>query len=498
MPDSIKPDHGGPLRVGDYLIHRLIGEGGMARVYEGEEVLSHRRVAVKVLRTELAYSERVRRQFLTEMGILANLDDPHIVRCLLCTQFEGRPVMVMELLEGWTLREMLAARVALPWREAVGYAVQIARALQTAHSRNPPIVHRDLKPENVMVLPDGRIKVMDFGIAKILQSVTATTNHEVGTLQYMSPEHIDARPVDGRADLFALGLVLWEMLAGHPPFRGNSPRELLDKLCTEPTPRLPEHVRPGLPPHIETLIYRLLEKDPNARPASAGEVVAQLEPWTKSVTVRVTTEERRPIPTPPPAHPQVSLNTVEIVEGARKGPLERRVEQQVEAIAEELGRFGRATSATVVRVLLGLLVLPAGALIFVGVPMTLGGLGLGVLEDDGIDLDKLDPPSWVTGEFALLVAIVAVVVFVRACWAHRRGPIRARMFAPWWLIGGLLMIGWIVATGIEVAPQSSLYPPVHGFFLASNFVWLMITTSWATGRIASRLFRRLERPRASD
>src|SRR5690606_766472 len=157
---------------------------------------------------------------------------------------------------------------------------------------------------------------------------------------------------------------------GHPPFRGNSPRELLDKLCTEPTPRLPERVWAELPPHVETLIHRLLEKDPNARPASAGEVVAMLEPWTKSVTVRATTDERRPIPTPPPAQPHVALNTVEIVEGARKGPLERRVEQQVEAIAEELGRFGRATSATVVRVLLGLLVLPAGALLFLGVPMT--------------------------------------------------------------------------------------------------------------------------------
>lgn len=499
MSDPIGPDDGRPIRVGDYLIHRLLGEGGMARVYEGEELLSHRRVAVKVLRTELAHSEQVRRQFLTEMGILANLDDPHIVRCLLCTQFEGRPVMVLELLEGWTLREMLDARVALPWAEAVRYAVQIAKALRTAHSRSPPVVHRDLKPENVMILPDGRVKVMDFGIAKILQSMTGTSNHQVGTLQYMSPEHIDALPVDGRADLFALGLVLWEMLAGRPPFQGSSPRVLLEKICTEPAPRLPEHTRAGLPPHIESLLFSLLEKDPNRRPASAGEVVALLEPWTKSVTVHAASRQPRPTPTSRPAQPSAPLNTIEIVESARKGPLERRVGEQVEAIADGVGRFARATSAAVVRVLVGLLVLPAAALIFVTVPSTLAGVGLRLLEEDGLDVDdKLDLPTWFTAEFLGLLALLTAVVFVRACWAHRRASVRARLLAPWWLLGGLLFAGWVTSTAIELAPESSLYPPVHAFFLVSNFVWLMITGSWATGRITSRLFRRLERPRVSD
>jgi eukaryotic-like serine/threonine-protein kinase len=210
MPEPIEPTNGRPVRVGDYIIHRLIAEGGMARVYEGEEVLSHRKVAVKVLRAELAHSNAVRRRFLAEMRILANLDHPNIVRCLLCTEIEGRPVMVLELLEGWTLREMLAAKQTLGWSEMVGYAVQIARALEAAHTRTPAVVHRDLKPENVIIQRDGSVKVMDFGIAKIMQTVIVASSHAVGTMQYMSPEHIDAKPIDGRADLFALGLLMWD------------------------------------------------------------------------------------------------------------------------------------------------------------------------------------------------------------------------------------------------------------------------------------------------
>jgi serine/threonine-protein kinase len=156
---------------------------------------------------------------------------------------------------------------------------QIAAALRAAHSREPAIIHRDLKPENVMLLAEGRVKVMDFGIAKIVQAVSGATTHSVGTLQYMSPEQIDARPLDARSDLYALGLVMWEMLAGRPPFEAESPRVLLDKLCTEPAPALPDAARRGLPRGVEQLIMRLLEKDPEARPHDAAEVLEVLEPF---------------------------------------------------------------------------------------------------------------------------------------------------------------------------------------------------------------------------
>jgi serine/threonine protein kinase len=266
-------------KIGDFLVRRLIGEGGMGKVYEAEERLSKRRVALKVLRSELARSESGRRAFVNEMAILASLDDPHIVRCLHCTEADGELVMALEYLEGETLRQRMNREGALAWDVVVAIAWQIAAALATAHGAEQPIIHRDLKPENVMLVDSGRVKVMDFGIAKIMQAVSGNTTHSVGTLQYMSPEQIDARPLSPRSDLYALGLLMWELLAGRPPFVADSPRVLLDKLCTEPAPQLPAEARRGLPRGVEQLVHQLLEKDPEARPANAAEVLERLEPF---------------------------------------------------------------------------------------------------------------------------------------------------------------------------------------------------------------------------
>ncbi len=266
-------------RIGEYLVRRLIGEGGMGKVFEAEERLSHRRVALKVLRPELSRSETGRSLFLNEMTILAHLDHPNVVRCLACTEVDGELVMALEYLEGPTLRQILADRGRLPWGEAVAIVGQVAAGLSAAHGQEPAIIHRDLKPENVVVLPDGTVKVMDFGIAKVLQALGSTTTHSVGTLQYMSPEQIDAGTIDGRSDLYALGLVFFEMLAGRTPFESASPRELLNMQCTAPAPPLPDDVRSALPRGVERLLYALLEKRPEDRPADAAAVVEALEPF---------------------------------------------------------------------------------------------------------------------------------------------------------------------------------------------------------------------------
>jgi serine/threonine-protein kinase len=271
-------------RIGEYLVRGLVGEGGMGKVYEAEERLSKRRVALKVLRPEFSKSEEGRRLFLNEMTILAHLDHPNIVRCLACTESDDQLVMALEFLEGRTLRAVLTDAAALSWEDAVGIAVQIASALAAAHRQQPPIVHRDLKPENVMVLDDGTVKVMDFGIAKVLQALSGTTTHSVGTLQYMSPEQIDATGVDARSDLYCLGLVLYEMLAGKPPFESASPRELLNAQCTQKPPDLPESVRAGLPRGVERLVFELLEKSPDDRPGSARDVLHDLDPFAPSLT----------------------------------------------------------------------------------------------------------------------------------------------------------------------------------------------------------------------
>ncbi len=289
-------------RIGEYLVRRLVGEGGMGKVFEAEERLSRRRVALKVLRPELARSEEGRRLFLNEMTILAHLDHPNVVRCLSCSEVDGQLVMALELLAGHTLRQVILDRGPLPWDEAVAITVQIASALAAAHRQEPPIVHRDLKPENVMVLESGTVKVMDFGIAKVLQALGRTTTQSVGTLQYMSPEQIDAGAVDGRSDLYCLGLVLYELLCGRPPFESASPRELLNMQCTAEAPPLPEDVRRGLPRGVERLVFELLEKSPDDRPASAEDVLHELEPFAPaSVGARPPRASRKPDRDAPPA-----------------------------------------------------------------------------------------------------------------------------------------------------------------------------------------------------
>jgi eukaryotic-like serine/threonine-protein kinase len=282
-------------RIGEYLVARLLGEGGMGKVYLAEERLSKRPVALKLLRPELARAEEGRRLFLNEMTILAHLDHPNVVRCLACQEIDDQLVMVLEYLEGKTLRDVLAERGRLPWTEAVAVLVQIASGLSAAHGQTPPIVHRDLKPDNVFVLPNGRVKVMDFGIAKVLEALSHSTTHSVGTLQYMSPEQIDAGDVGPRSDLYALGLCLYEMLCGQPPFVSPSPRELLNLQCTAEAPPLPDDVRRGLPQGIARLLGRMLQKRPEDRPADAAEVLAALEPFRTADDVlptapRATTE----------------------------------------------------------------------------------------------------------------------------------------------------------------------------------------------------------------
>src|SRR5579863_8106985 len=187
-------------RIGEYSIRRLVGEGGMGRVYEAEERLSKRRVALKVLRPELTRSEEGRRLFLGEMQILAGIEHPNLVRSLATCEVDGQLVMALEFVEGRTLRAELGERGRLAWPEAVRVVVAIADGLAAAHAQDPPVVHRDLKPENVMLGPGGVVKVMDFGVAKVVERAGVTNTQSVGTLEYMSPEQIDAKTIDARSD----------------------------------------------------------------------------------------------------------------------------------------------------------------------------------------------------------------------------------------------------------------------------------------------------------
>jgi serine/threonine-protein kinase len=311
-------------RIGEYLVRGLVGEGGMGKVYEAEERLSRRRVALKVLRPELGRSEEGRRLFLNEMTILAHLDHPNIVRSLACSEIDGELVMALEMLDGETLRQRLNERGRLPWPEAVAIAADVAAALGAAHGQDPPIVHRDLKPENLMIVAGDRVKVMDFGIGKVMQALRKSSTHSLGTLQYMSPEQIDAGEVGPRADLYALGLVLYEALAGRPPFQSESPRALLEAQCTAAPPPLPDEVRAQVPRGVERLLLRLLAKAPADRPGSAQEVIAALEPFVSAELVPAAaggTPAPAPMPTAAGSSPSLPaatprLDTVALIDRA--------------------------------------------------------------------------------------------------------------------------------------------------------------------------------------
>ena len=287
-------------QIGDYLVRRLIGEGGMGKVYEAEERLSKRRVALKVLHPELARSDQGRRLFLNEMQILAHLEHPNIVRSLASTEVGGELVMVLEYLDGRTLRAVLNAEGRLAWGEAIRVVAAVASGLAAAHGQEPPVIHRDLKPENIMVIEGGAVKVMDFGIAKVIEALNQTNTQSVGTLQYMSPEQIDAHTIDHRSDLYCLGLVFYELLAGRPPFQSASPRQLLNLQCTAEPPALPDEVRTGMPRGVEQLLFQLLEKAPEDRPYLAQDVIDRLDPFQTAASAG-TSGAARPSATSKPA-----------------------------------------------------------------------------------------------------------------------------------------------------------------------------------------------------
>ena len=308
--------------IGEYTVVRLVGEGGMGKVYEAEERLSGRKVALKVLRPELTGDEEGRRLFTNEMKILAQLEHESLVRSLAAFEHDGRLVLVLELLEGETLRSRIQKNGKLPWMEAVDIASRIAAALKVAHASD--VVHRDLKPENVMLGPNGGVKVMDFGVAKVLCAHTGNVpSQSVGTLQYMSPEQIDAKPVDGRSDLYALGLLLYEMIGGTAPFRSASPRELLNMQCTAAPPPLEVE----LPRGVRELVTKLLSKAPEDRPAKADVVVDALAPFLPD----------RPVAPPVEVKAEVKTEVVELktetapVESSKPPPEPAPTKESVEA-----------------------------------------------------------------------------------------------------------------------------------------------------------------------
>jgi eukaryotic-like serine/threonine-protein kinase len=266
--------------LGKYRVLERLGRGGMGEVYVAEDTSLGRRVALKVLRPEVAGAADRRERFQREARAVAALNHPNIVTLYSVEEEEGELFLTMELVQGQSLRALLRdGPLALP--RALALTAQVCEGLCTAHAAG--ILHRDLKPDNLIVGPDDRLKILDFGLAKLLNPLStaaevdalSTPGLALGTVGYMAPEQALGRPVDARADVFSLGVVLYQMLTGRPPFEGATAVAVLDHLLNRP-PLPPDRLQPGLPASVASVVLRALEKDPARRPAGARELLEEL------------------------------------------------------------------------------------------------------------------------------------------------------------------------------------------------------------------------------
>jgi tRNA A-37 threonylcarbamoyl transferase component Bud32 len=259
---------------GAYQLVEVLGKGGMSIVYRGRHVLTEQEVAVKVLPPELAEQAEVRERFIGEARTLARLDHPNIVRLYNFLQEEGHLYIVMEFAEGDTFDQLITREGRITVADAVGVGIRTLEALRYAHER--AVIHRDIKPSNIVIRGDGAVKVMDFGIAKIVGATKLTqTGQTMGTVRYMSPEQVRGRVVDHRTDLYSLGVTLYEACTGQAPFDGDTHFDIMHKHLTEP-PRPPgECVQ--LPAQLDEALLVALRKLPEERFDSADAFKRALE-----------------------------------------------------------------------------------------------------------------------------------------------------------------------------------------------------------------------------
>ncbi|HEY2471127.1 MAG TPA: protein kinase [Terracidiphilus sp.] len=277
-------------RLDTYEILGLLGAGGMGEVYRARDVALRREVAIKVLPAYVSQDPDRLRRFEQEAQAAAALNHPTILAIHQFGTFEGAPYLVSELLDGATLRQLME-RGPISVRKTIEYAIQIAHGLAAAHERN--IVHRDLKPENLFVVKDGRVKILDFGLAKLIQpqfvgdsdETTVTFGTEpgkvMGTVGYMSPEQIRGGTVDHRADIFAFGAILYEMLTGRRAFQRRTPAESMTAILNDEPPALSQSAQ-NIPPGLQRVIHRCLEKSPEQRFQSAADLAFAIESLTDS------------------------------------------------------------------------------------------------------------------------------------------------------------------------------------------------------------------------
>ena len=285
-----------------YEILERIGTGGMAVVYKAKCHRLNRLVAVKILKADLAQDEDFRRRFNAESQAVAQLSHPNIVSVYDVSRGGDTEYIVMELIDGITLKQYMEKRGQLNWRESLHFITQIMRGLSHAHSRG--IVHRDIKPQNIMVLRDGSVKVADFGIACLENSAQTLTQEALGSVHYISPEQARGDRTDARSDIYSAGVVFYEMLSGRLPFEGDSAVSVAIQHLSS-IPLAPREINPDIPEQLELICMKAMASDIDRRYASADDMIADLEAFRKNpgVSLDFELEDLRPEEADEPTRP---------------------------------------------------------------------------------------------------------------------------------------------------------------------------------------------------
>ena len=267
-----------------YEILERIGTGGMAIVYKAKCHRLNRLVAIKILKSDLAQNEEFRRRFNAESQAVAQLSHPNIVSVYDVSRGGDMEYIVMELIDGITLKQYMEKRGQLNWRESLHFITQIMRGLSHAHSRG--IIHRDIKPQNIMVLRDGSVKVADFGIACLADSAQTLTQEALGSVHYISPEQARGDRPDARSDIYSSGVVLYEMLTGRLPFEGESAVSVAIQHLSS-IPLAPREINPDIPEQLELICMKAMAPDLEHRYQSADAMIADLETFRKNPEVEM-------------------------------------------------------------------------------------------------------------------------------------------------------------------------------------------------------------------
>ncbi len=349
-----------------YEILERIGTGGMAVVYKAKCHRLNRLVAVKILKADLAQDEDFRRRFNAESQAVAQLSHPNIVSVYDVSRGGDTEYIVMELIDGITLKQYMEKRGQLNWRESLHFITQIMRGLSHAHSRG--IVHRDIKPQNIMVLRDGSVKVADFGIACLENSAQTLTQEALGSVHYISPEQARGDRIDARSDIYSAGVVLYEMLSGRLPFEGDSAVSVAIQHLSS-IPLAPREINPDIPEQLELICMKAMASDIDRRYASADDMIADLEAFRKNpgVSLDFELEDLRPEELDEPTRPlrvaPSSHGAASAVQQQYKAPPARERERRRDYDEEaDTGRGKKQTA--VLLVIVGILAVALVAVLF--------------------------------------------------------------------------------------------------------------------------------------